>query len=315
MYSIVMPYYKNHDIVERSIRSILQQKITDFELIIVDDGSEDGVESIIDQLNDDRIRLITQKNQGVSAARNNAIKNSKGEWICFLDSDDEWLPDHLQEIAEMQQKYPEVRMFVTSHRREGKNIVDSNNALPDSFSSVFMTHDFLRLLFQYKGIIHTNSVCLKKELIDQCGYFAEGVNKGEDTDLWYRCSLFTDVAISKKVTTIYHRDNSFLTKEKNFNYDWIFLKRQEVFFRDEYIDPDRKYSMKLICQSYELSAAQRYISEGKKEKARLLLTKAKSDLCPELKKKYRIVRFLFSMPQFLAAYLTSRIYERKKKKY
>jgi len=95
-FSIIIPTYNRAHTIRRPIDSILAQTFTDWELIIVDDGSTDNTKEIIDGYNDQRIRYVWQENQERSEARNHGISLAKGEWICFQDSDDEYFPDHLQ---------------------------------------------------------------------------------------------------------------------------------------------------------------------------------------------------------------------------
>ena len=105
MFSVIIPAYNAEKFIVRSIKSVLDQNYTDFELIIVDDGSTDGTKGQIEQFSDNRIRYVYQENGGVSAARNKGILESKGEYICFLDSDDEWKPDHLSLLCKLIEKY------------------------------------------------------------------------------------------------------------------------------------------------------------------------------------------------------------------
>ena len=91
-----MPAYNAEKFIKQSISSVLSQTFKEFELIVVDDGSTDSTKKIINSFKDDRIKYIYQKNQGVSAARNNAIKTSKGSWLAFLDADDVWVKDVLE---------------------------------------------------------------------------------------------------------------------------------------------------------------------------------------------------------------------------
>ena len=99
-FSIIIPTYNRSNTIRRPIESILAQTYKDWELIIVDDGSTDGTKEIIDGYNDPRIRYVWQENQERSVARNHGIDLVKGEWICFQDSDDEYLPRHLQVLYE-----------------------------------------------------------------------------------------------------------------------------------------------------------------------------------------------------------------------
>ena len=112
-FSIIIPTYNRAHIIHRPIDSIIAQTFTDWELIIVDDGSTDHTQAIVDSYNDSRIKYIWQENQERSSARNHGIKLAKGEWICFQDSDDEYLPEHLQVLNEGIQTHPEYKVFRT----------------------------------------------------------------------------------------------------------------------------------------------------------------------------------------------------------
>jgi len=93
--SVVIPTYNRIELLKRSIDSVINQTIKPSEIIIVDDGSNDGTEAMVKKQYDS-LKIIKQKNKGASAARNSGIKASSGEWICFLDSDDEWKNDKLE---------------------------------------------------------------------------------------------------------------------------------------------------------------------------------------------------------------------------
>lgn len=86
-YSVVIPLYNKEDCIEKTIKSVLAQTNSDYEIVVIDDGSIDQSADVVKAINDERIRLISQKNQGVSAARNTGISNSNGKYVCFLDAD------------------------------------------------------------------------------------------------------------------------------------------------------------------------------------------------------------------------------------
>ena len=94
--SVVIPTYNRAHILGRAIDSVLQQTHRDLELIIVDDGSSDGTAALVRGIEDPRVRYVHQQNRGVSAARNRGIAEARAEWLAFLDSDDEWLPQKLE---------------------------------------------------------------------------------------------------------------------------------------------------------------------------------------------------------------------------
>ena len=99
MISVVIPLYNKERYIERAVYSVLSQTFQQFEIVIVNDGSTDGSVSVIERMNNPLIRLIHQKNGGVSAARNRGIEEARFEYIAFLDADDEWKENHLEVIA------------------------------------------------------------------------------------------------------------------------------------------------------------------------------------------------------------------------
>ena len=96
LFSIVIPTYNRAHILPETIQSVLKQSYSNWELLIVDDGSTDNTKDFILNVNDDRVKYIYQENAERSAARNNGIKNSSGDWVYFLDSDDSFKENHLQ---------------------------------------------------------------------------------------------------------------------------------------------------------------------------------------------------------------------------
>lgn len=100
--SVIVPVYNTEQYLPRCIDSILSQSFTDFGLLLIDDGSKDGSGKICDAYaeKDNRIRVFHKENGGVSSARNLGLDNAKGEWVCFVDSDDELIRDGLEAMAE-----------------------------------------------------------------------------------------------------------------------------------------------------------------------------------------------------------------------
>ncbi len=112
-FSIIIPTYNRAHTIRKAIDSIINQSYGDWELIIVDDGSTDNTKSVVDSYTDPRIKYVWQENQERSAARNHGIKLANGEWICFQDSDDEYLPDHLEVLYDGICHFPEYKVFRT----------------------------------------------------------------------------------------------------------------------------------------------------------------------------------------------------------
>ena len=130
MISIVIPLYNKAAVICRTMESVKQQIFSDFEILIVNDGStDDSLSVLMDFLSENEavfknsVRLIEQENKGVSAARNQGIKEARGEIIAFLDADDEWLPDYLKTIAFLVEKYPECDIFGTAYSFKMNKII------------------------------------------------------------------------------------------------------------------------------------------------------------------------------------------------
>lgn len=114
MISVIIPLYNKAHTIVNTLNTVLNQTYHDFEVVIVNDGSTDnGVEVIKQNFNDSRIRIINQKNAGVSAARNRGIQESRGKWISFLDADDEWMPNYLETVYQIIDNCDDDVMIIT----------------------------------------------------------------------------------------------------------------------------------------------------------------------------------------------------------
>ena len=114
--SVIIPLYNKALYIQRSLDSVLAQTYWDFELIVVDDGSTDGGADAARNCHDPRFTLIRQENAGPGAARNRGLREARGQYVVFLDADDEWLPEFLQEsIAGLEQHGPEVATISSGH--------------------------------------------------------------------------------------------------------------------------------------------------------------------------------------------------------
>ena len=186
--SVIIPAYKAASYIEETVRSVLNQTYTHFELIIVDDGSPDDQDQIIEQLckEDSRIRYIKQKNGGVSSARNHGFQLSSGKYIAFLDADDVWLPKKLEyQMAVFKVASPQVGFVHSSYfyiNEHGADI-DSVPITPPKIRGDI----FLPLLFeQYSLSGSASSVLVRRDILDRVGYFDTDLFHGEDWDMWIR---------------------------------------------------------------------------------------------------------------------------------
>src|SRR5690606_29446795 len=106
MFSVVIPLYNKERSIKQTVQSVLDQTFTDFEIVIVNDGSTDNSLQVVENIDDQRIRIINKPNGGVSSARNKGINEANFNWIAFLDGDDLWKPNHLEIIRGLIDKFP-----------------------------------------------------------------------------------------------------------------------------------------------------------------------------------------------------------------
>ncbi len=287
MFSVIMPAYNAEKFITRSINSVLGQIHTDFELIVVDDGSTDGTRTQIEQYTDDRIRYVYQENGGVSAARNKGILESKGQYICFLDSDDEWKPDHLTVLCKLIEKYRSCGLYVTGYDirlGNGEVIHKSQEILRSIDEEDFESDNGYDLLNRHGYFLNTNTVCCRRDVFDQLGLFVNGVKNGEDDDMWYRIFAYYSLAISKAVTTIYDRANCGATGQRMTAAEPPFLSRVNGLLESAQVPQHRKVGLLQWVERNKLSRARQHILIGNKREALKLFREI--DFTKTNKRKY-----------------------------
>lgn len=188
--SVIIPLYNKANYIKTTIESVLAQTYKDLEVIVVDDGSTDSSTEIVENIADDRIRLIRQSNAGVSAARNAGLKEAEGEWIAFLDADDEWLPaklaDQTQAIKAHQDLVWSASGFVMV--RDNKIITEPERFDPEWFESDQVLYDAL-LAFANGKHLWTGTVMAKRQSLLEIGGFDTSLITGEDIDLCFRLAV------------------------------------------------------------------------------------------------------------------------------
>lgn len=201
MFTVVIPLYNKEQYIVETIHSVLKQTFKEFELLVINDGSTDNSLKRLKSIEDDRLKIINQTNQGVGAARNAGFQNAKFDWIAFLDADDYWSPVHLNELYKVIQKYPSSGMVATQNK-----IVDikSRDHIVTNHKENYKIRriDYFAEAAKKLTIVHSSSVAIKKQVYESIGGFSNHT-MGEDLEYWARAALAFDVAISEKPTSYY----------------------------------------------------------------------------------------------------------------
>ncbi|MBE9599519.1 glycosyltransferase family 2 protein [Pedobacter sp. MC2016-24] len=199
-FSIVIPLYNKAHTIENTLNTVLAQKFTDFEVVLVDDGStDDGVDLIYSVFRDQRIKVISQENQGVSAARNFGVKRSISRYIAFLDADDEWMPNYLTEMYSAIESFPNGGMFCSAgivKNGDGTESLRIASNLQGSIGPI----DF----FQNPHVfLHTSATVVLKSEFWKTGGFPVGMKRNEDFALFFSLALITTVIYCGLPLSIY----------------------------------------------------------------------------------------------------------------
>jgi GT2 family glycosyltransferase len=176
--SVIIPTYNRRDFVREAITSVLAQTYRDFELLVIDDGSDDDTAAVVQEF--DGVRYVFQANRGVSAARNRGVALSNGELLAFLDSDDLWQPRKLAHQVAFFTACPPARICQTEEiwLRHGVR-VNPHNKHRKVGGDIFARS--LQLC-----LVSPSAVMLRRELLAQVGGFDESLPACEDYDLWLR---------------------------------------------------------------------------------------------------------------------------------
>ncbi|MBM3703409.1 MAG: glycosyltransferase family 2 protein, partial [Actinobacteria bacterium] len=207
--SVIIPTYNRDKYITLAIDSVLNQTFKDYEIIVIDDGSTDNTQIVLKPYRD-KIIYIYQKNSGVSAARNAGIRIAKGEWLAFLDSDDEWQPTYLTSQMSRVKEIPEAVMHVTN-----SIMMENDGRMINTFEKKGLSFKFR----QNKGLLiddpiafvikyHiTNLPCtiIKKNTFLETGMFDETINIAEDTDKLLRVALKGSLGIWNEPLVLFYR--------------------------------------------------------------------------------------------------------------
>lgn len=282
MISVVIPLYNKEQSIISTLESVLAQTYTDYEIIVVDDGSTDNSREVVKELRNksqttnERFQIITQVNSGVSAARNAGIMAAKGDYIAFLDGDDLWTSDYLDTLATLIRDYPNAGLYSIGYQSISvsevstleKNIKYKSNS--------------------YRGPVHApwngeysiwtgSSSSSSRERLLKVGLFDTRMTHGEDLDMWWRLILDGGLVVDTKCCAFYRQNtenramNKTIPLEKHIPY---FIDKFEAA-RTNNNEFRKFFDEQMIYRLYPYLLDGRYKNEAKKIARKLDYTQLK----------------------------------------
>lgn len=200
-----MPLFNKCDQVLKTIASVTAQTISNWELVVVDDGSTDGGPDLVRALQDKRVRVVTQTNAGVSAARNKGIECALADLIAFLDADDLWLPDFLSTVLALRADFIEASWFATGYQIRPPNKAAFASRLRGTqanFCRGILT-DYFNVAIVSDPPVWTSATAVKRDAILAIGGFPLGIGSGEDLLTWARLAARYSLAYEAKPLAVF----------------------------------------------------------------------------------------------------------------
>jgi len=238
--SVIIPTYNRAHILARAIKSVEKQSLPATEIIIVDDGSTDATEALVKNKSPNCC-YIQQDNQGVSSARNRGIEAASGEWLAFLDSDDEWLPQKLETQKSALEAHPGLHLCHTEEIwiRNGRRV---NQMKKHAKSGGWIFPKCLPLC-----AISPSSVIIHSSLFEKVGQFDETLPACEDYDLWLRICAFYPTLYVETPQIIKHGGHEDQLSHKHWGMDRFRIQALEkIIAHPELSQTDRQAAVDML---------------------------------------------------------------------
>ncbi len=287
--SVVIPTYNRADKVQMGIHSVLAQTFSDFEIVVVDDGSSDNTEEILKEAFGDRIRYFRQSNQGASIARNRGVAEARGEWIAFLDSDDIWEPTKLEWQFQALEKvgsqcgacYTDVRLFNHDETRTMFQMAEDNYRHSQEMA---INPEAMRLLVRPGGagmVVCLSSLLARTDLVRKTN-FDPKLLYSQDSDLMFRLAMQTPFCYVNRPLVWFDRSPAEI-RHVGVSADW---NKVDFFLKDSQLRLEGLLNMADKLPPSVISVIRRQLSEihsgwanwylwnGEHSKARQAVSKA-----------------------------------------
>lgn len=260
--SVVIPAYNAENYVNRAIESVLSQTMPPFEIIVIDDGSQDGTYTRASSYGG-IVKCYKQANSGPASARNFAIKKSKGDYIAFLDADDYWFESHLEFFYRAFTKHDLLPWYASSYEIHHLNNRIETISYTSSVKPIKI--DYFKSQSR-KNYFWTGVMIIRKGVLREHNYFNPSLYTGEDIDLWFRIALrYPKIVYSSNISSCYKKEPDSITFNKElYSAELIkdFIRRQEDYIEKNKITSKNYYP---LLNSYYYTFFKRSIKFSKKE--------------------------------------------------
>jgi glycosyltransferase involved in cell wall biosynthesis len=199
--SIVVPLYNKIGTIGRCLDSVFKQNFSDWELLVVDDGSSDGCVQVVLGYADPRVRIIQQENSGVSVARNRGVSEARARWIAFLDADDEWLPEFLGLLFSAASSDYEIVMA------SANQLVGLGGRLSVTETMESGLQSYFKLCNGCKSPVHSSNCLIQRQVLAAIGGFTPGQKQFEDWTCWMKVACRGKFFFLNRTLSIYHADD------------------------------------------------------------------------------------------------------------
>lgn len=310
LFSVVIPLFNKDKYIRKAIDSVLKQTFVDFEIIIIDDGSTDKSVEIVEQFEDERIKLIRQENSGVSLTRNKGVELAQSDFIAFLDADDWWDENFLSEMALMIKEFPEAKIFSCSYYKVkfAKNI-PANIGVELDFKKGYI--DYCEVYSKTFWVpVNCSFVVLERKAFMEEKGFNPQLKFGEDLDLWLRFYLKHKFAFLNKTLAYSNQD---VAADNRALGDKIWKKEEHVLFQISYLKANEQnnQSLKYLLDGLRIRSLHVYF---RKKINRGEVSEIISDV--DFSKHDFIYYFYYKFPRFLTeSFFSLKLIGSKIKKY
>ncbi|OCQ90674.1 glycosyl transferase family A [Nostoc sp. MBR 210] len=207
--TVVIPAYNAMQFLPETVESVLAQTFSDLELLIVNDGSSDNIVQWANNITDERVKLISQENQGVSAARNTGIMQSNGEYLAFLDADDLWKPTKLEKQIRRFEEYPEAGLVYT-----WTHLVDAFGKPINRVLASRLEGNVWKQILVANMIGNGSSAMVRRSCFETVGLFDPELSGAADRDMWIRIAVHYLFAVVKEPLTLWRQHTNSMSKKR-----------------------------------------------------------------------------------------------------